>query len=237
MPLLAIATCAERILSTARALWLAASITAALLLNASTVRAEADACAALVQRRTAREPQLFYIKSKNLLCFVTGEQAVWSRPASHGSAAGPKWSEGDRRTPEGRYRVLPARKSRQAAVNHSDGCIVLDEQGVRELASRITRPVVIEILADVAVHLNRLADRPSKSASNPQHHGRRGSVSLASAHEGHQAVAAYVSKVYPEYSGDSTLREREVERSVGTTPEDALVQLLVVLKARAGEAG
>jgi hypothetical protein len=75
--------------SIARALWLAASIT---LLSAGprTVRADEDVCAALVQRRPAREPQLFYIKSKNVLCFVTGEQVLWSRQASHGSAAGPK---------------------------------------------------------------------------------------------------------------------------------------------------
>lgn len=197
MPLLALAPGSKRILGIVRSLWLWTSVTAtALPLSTwpSVAHADEDACAALVRRHPREEHQLFYVKSKNVLCFVEGEQVVWSRQASHGSAEGMKRFEGDRRTPEGRYRISPARKSTrfvlflpisypnaddvkgaravgrragsgvgihgpqrwyaflkeaQALVNHSDGCIVLDEQGIRELAARVTRPLAIEILADL----------------------------------------------------------------------------------------
>jgi hypothetical protein len=167
----------------------------ALLVSVSprTVRADEDVCATLAQPRPARQPQLFYVKSKNVLCLVEGARVVWSRQASHGRAEAKKRFEGDERTPEGRYTVSPARKvngsccffrspiptptisgaraagrragsgvgihgpqrwyaflgQAQALTNHSDGCIVLDEQGIRELAARVTRPIILEIVADV----------------------------------------------------------------------------------------
>ncbi len=196
MPVLPPARGAKRTFSLSRALWLAASITVVLSLRArpSAAGADEETCAAVVHRQPTQEQRLVYLKSKNMLCLVKDEHVVWSHQASHGSATGPKRSEGDHRTPEGRYRVLPARKSKryvlflpisypnaddikrarsagrragsgvgihgpqrwyaflgqaQALVNHSDGCIVLDEAGIQELAARVTRPLEIEILADL----------------------------------------------------------------------------------------
>lgn len=37
----------------------------------------------------------------------------------------------------------------QALLNHSDGCIVLDAEGIRELMDLVTRPITIEIFADL----------------------------------------------------------------------------------------
>jgi murein L,D-transpeptidase YafK len=48
--------------------------------------------------------------------------------------------------PQGWYAFLG---QAQALANHSDGCIVLDEPGIRELAAHITRPVALEILAEL----------------------------------------------------------------------------------------
>jgi hypothetical protein len=103
MPLLATASCAERMFPIARTFWLSTSIAAAFLLstNARTVRADEDVCAALVQRRPAQEPQLFYVKSQNALLregragpLVApsiarergGAEAVRGRPAHAGGA-------------------------------------------------------------------------------------------------------------------------------------------------------
>lgn len=152
---------------------------------------DADVCTTVARSRTTERLHLVYVKSDQMLCMLDQHEVLWQRAASHGREPGKKASEGDNRTPEGRYVVSPARTSKrfglflalsypnaedrkaarargrppggdvgihgpqswysflgraQALFNHSDGCIVLDEGGVRELASRVTKPVSIDVL-------------------------------------------------------------------------------------------
>lgn len=53
-----------------------------------------------------------YSKAAKLLCVFEKGTPIFATPASHGRVEGPKAVEGDGKTPEGRYSLGPARKSR-----------------------------------------------------------------------------------------------------------------------------
>lgn len=86
------------------------SVVASLLLLLFAASARADTTCA----RAAAADSAFrveYFKADGRLCVVKGGEVLLSANASHGRAPGPKRVEGDHRTPEGRYRLSPARYS------------------------------------------------------------------------------------------------------------------------------
>ncbi len=132
-----------------------------------------------------------YSKSEHVLFVMRRGEIVFSAVASHGRGVGAKQCEGDQRTPEGTYRLSPARDSASfgrfmavsypndedrarskgrgcepgggigvhgpqrwyewlgtahALVNHSDGCIVLDNESMERLDKVITEPMPLTIL-------------------------------------------------------------------------------------------
>lgn len=160
-------------------------------LGAAEVRPERDAACAEVARSSTVGARLVYLKAEHQLCLFEQDGTLRHWPASHGRNAGKKQFEGDGRTPEGRYRVRPARSSErfglfmpisypspedvraasvagkpaggdigihgpqrwyaflgraQALVDHSDGCIVVDADGMQELTARVRRPLPIDIV-------------------------------------------------------------------------------------------
>jgi murein L,D-transpeptidase YafK len=161
-------------------------------------RVDSGSCGLLARSHPDKKAHAFYLKSEQLLCLVQGGEVLWHHQASHGRTDGKKLHEGDNRTPEGRYALSPARKSKrfglflpisypnaqdiegarklgksaggavgihgpqswyaflgnaQALINHSDGCIVLDEEGIREIADLVKRPIGIEIFAELPAQL------------------------------------------------------------------------------------
>lgn len=73
-------------------------------------------CAQLARDPTQQGLRLAYVKSEHALCLIRPNRVVYAASASHGRAAGKKQFEGDRRTPQGRYVVLPARPSARFGV-------------------------------------------------------------------------------------------------------------------------
>jgi len=73
-----------------------------------TGRAHEEPCAALRRRD---EPHAVYDKASHRLCVFSANAIEVSVRGAHGRARGPKEYEGDARTPEGWYRLLPARPS------------------------------------------------------------------------------------------------------------------------------
>jgi murein L,D-transpeptidase YafK len=71
-----------------------------------------DICAAVSHASLERGAHLVYVKAEHTLCLFDGGVLVWRGSASHGREAGKKQFANDLRTPEGRYTLSPARKSR-----------------------------------------------------------------------------------------------------------------------------
>lgn len=75
--------------------------------------AAAEPCAEMLRNHAVRSARVVYIKAKKRLCYYSAGKLLFTAPASYGSAEGKKRFQGDKKTPEGRYRIAPARKSKK----------------------------------------------------------------------------------------------------------------------------
>lgn len=75
--------------------------------------ASAEPCADYLKRRRVQGPLVLYSKAHKRICYFEGGKVRFSAKASYGSAEGKKRFVGDKRTPEGRYRLAPARRSKK----------------------------------------------------------------------------------------------------------------------------
>src|SRR5688500_11978234 len=77
----------------------------------SSCSARADAVDAACSKLSRPGATVVYAKAAKLLCVFRNDEPIFSAPASYGRVEGPKTVENDRKTPEGRYTLSPARKS------------------------------------------------------------------------------------------------------------------------------
>ncbi|MBW2732896.1 MAG: L,D-transpeptidase family protein [Deltaproteobacteria bacterium] len=74
--------------------------------------AQGESCAAYLKRKQVRGSLVLFSKVDKRICYFFGGKVRFAAPASYGSQEGKKRFVGDKKTPEGRYTLAPARQSK-----------------------------------------------------------------------------------------------------------------------------